>query len=186
MDKKGYTLRKFQQLLQNCESTKSAAHSTEVKPSNPSLKIALLVANAKYDNWSHLVTPVTDCRAVGNLLKDMGFTIIFIENVTSDQFKKTIIELCSTLSPKSYGNFDFLLTFGYLLFYDCIIAVLFYFAGHGFELCGTKYMLGVESPSENYTIDNGVSENFILKYGFKNEPDLFILLLDMCRKQPDQ
>ncbi|XP_077299271.1 uncharacterized protein LOC143920313 [Arctopsyche grandis] len=168
-DKKGYTLSQFYKLLKDCDISLTETNSQSgalANQSRPILKIAILVANARYDNWSHLVTPISDCKILADILKSMGFIIFLLTNVNSKQFRESMTELCTIIPTKSY--------------------VLFYFAGHGFELCGTKYMLGVESPSEKYTIDNGVSENFILKNGFLNKPDLFILLLDMCRKQPDR
>lgn len=59
---------------------------------------------------------------------------------------------------------------------------LFYFAGHGFKM-QENYMLSIDAPS-NYLRKDAICESEVLSMGLKNDPALFVVILDMCQTAP--
>lgn len=65
--------------------------------------------------------------------------------------------------------------------YASLFPGLFFYAGHGCQLCNTKCMLGIDCPTENIHLEHCVTENFILKEAERSKQDLCVLIMDMCR-----
>lgn len=63
-----------------------------------------------------------------------------------------------------------------------LILGLFYFAGHGFKM-QENYMLSIDAPT-NYLRKDTICESQLLSMGLKNDPALFIVILDMCQTIP--
>lgn len=74
---------------------------------------ALIFATDKYDNWSDLVNPIFDSRAIAEVIKkNYGFQVDIVENPTQDDVLRKLREY----SEKKYKPLDQLMIF---------------FAGHG-------------------------------------------------------
>jgi uncharacterized caspase-like protein len=87
-------------------------------------RVALVIGNGKYAS-APLVNSVNDSRAMAQSLREMGFTVIERENITSKQIPSTLREFRASLTPGSVA--------------------LFFYAGHGLQIKGTNYLPAVDA-----------------------------------------
>src|SRR5437660_389950 len=78
-----------------------------------SRRLGLLIGNAKYLRTSPLVNPVNDVKAVGQVLREVGFEIELATDSDRKTMGRTIDRFVDRLRPGDVG--------------------LFYYAGHGFQ-----------------------------------------------------
>jgi len=98
---------------------------TEAAP-KPSARTALVIGNAKYEAAvGPLRNTGNDAKAVAKTLRDLGFAVIEKHDVTRDQLLRAVVEFRATLTGAEVG--------------------LFYYAGHGFSVAGSNYLLPVKS-----------------------------------------
>jgi uncharacterized caspase-like protein len=83
---------------------------------------ALIIGNSKY-LISPLKNPINDANDVANILRDCGFQVNVILDVSLKEMERAIDQFIMTLRP---GNI-----------------ALFYFAGHGIQLEGENYLLSI-------------------------------------------
>ncbi|XP_069355566.1 mucosa-associated lymphoid tissue lymphoma translocation protein 1-like isoform X1 [Maniola hyperantus] len=133
---------------------------------SPESKVAILIANDKYEHLSKLVTPSIDCESLGQILRKLGFITITVKNTKSGEFKDILIKTIGLIPENSY-------------------CVLFY-AGHGCELINTKCILSTDCPTDNIELDHCVTENWLLRESAKCKPELCVLIMDMCRNNLDR
>lgn len=67
-------------------------------------KIALIIANDDYENHTCLETPKNDAAKIGNLLKEIGFKVICLVNLSLEQMKNTIKIFGEILTEGVYGK----------------------------------------------------------------------------------
>ncbi|XP_076760534.1 mucosa-associated lymphoid tissue lymphoma translocation protein 1 [Xylocopa sonorina] len=127
-------------------------------------KIALIIANEDYEHHECLLTPKNDAAHIGNLLKEIGFDVICLINLTINQMKNAIELFSKFLTDGVYG--------------------LFYFAGHGFKM-QESYMLATDAP-ETYLRKDALCESELLSAFLKNDPELLIVILDICQTLPEK
>lgn len=127
-------------------------------------KVALIIANEEYEHHECLLTPKNDAARIGTLLKEIGFEVICLMNLTITQMKNTIKLFSKTLVEGVYG--------------------LFYFAGHGFKM-QESYMLATDAP-ETYLRKNAICESELLAEFLEYDPELLIIILDMCQTLPSK
>ncbi|XP_043602140.1 mucosa-associated lymphoid tissue lymphoma translocation protein 1-like isoform X3 [Bombus pyrosoma] len=127
-------------------------------------KIALVIANEEYENHECLLTSKNDAACIGNLLKEIGFEVICLLNLTITQMKNAIKIFSKALVEGVYG--------------------LFYFAGHGFKM-QESYMLATDAP-ETYLRKDAICESELLSAFLENDPELLIVILDMCQTLPSK
>lgn len=131
----------------------------------PSAKLALLIANQLYDNLSPLYTPENDVKTLADLLRELGFHVVALQNLNLTEMRNAIQTFSKILPKEAY--------------------VVFYFAGHGFEI-RDKFMLPVDAPGpEDYLQTNAICEREVLRNVLASRPKLLLQLLDMCLKPPD-
>ena len=87
-------------------------------------RIALVIGNGNYIG-STLANPENDARAMDEVLKGLGFTVIKYENQTQNQMKGAIDEFGTKLKEYDIG--------------------LFYYAGHGIQAKGYNYLIPVDA-----------------------------------------
>ncbi|MBF0234339.1 MAG: caspase family protein, partial [Desulfamplus sp.] len=78
-------------------------------------RIALIIGNEKYIN-APLENPVNDSRAVGNVLKRLGFKTLQYENLGQKEMKRAIDDFGTQLKNYDVG--------------------LFFYSGHGTQIKG--------------------------------------------------
>nr|XP_033323621.1 mucosa-associated lymphoid tissue lymphoma translocation protein 1-like [Megalopta genalis]XP_033323622.1 mucosa-associated lymphoid tissue lymphoma translocation protein 1-like [Megalopta genalis]XP_033323623.1 mucosa-associated lymphoid tissue lymphoma translocation protein 1-like [Megalopta genalis] len=127
-------------------------------------KRALIIANGDYYTQEPLSTPANDGAYIATLLKEIGFEVICLKDLTIAQMKNAIQLFSKLLVGGAYG--------------------LFYYAGHGFKM-QESYMLAVDAP-EIYLRKNAICESELLASFLQNDPELLIVILDMCQVSPSK
>ena len=127
-------------------------------------KIALVIGNGYYYKFPKLPNAINDARDVRNALKNMGFEVIYGENLTKKEIKKKLRYFERLVSPNSVA--------------------LFYYAGHGLEVDNKNYIVPLKSDIEKKidVPDEAISLNRVIR-GIK-PARLKILVVDACRNDP--
>ena len=132
-------------------------------------KIALVIGNRDYMNLTEedqpLVHTCNDAKQLASMLHkpQMGFKVISLINLTKAEMEQAVDIFCSLLGPGVYG--------------------LVYFAGHGFEQDGQNYLVPIDAEGGNWTPEEAVCVQAILKKMVGTNVELNIFLLDVCRKR---
>ena len=111
-------------------------------------RLALVVGIDAYQNQPPLARAVSDARAVGAALGDLGFTVIAGENVTRREMNRKLADLEALISP---GD-----------------TVFFFFAGHGVALGPDNILLAADMPKpgpgeDGLVRDEGISVDNIIR-----------------------
>lgn len=129
-------------------------------------RIALVIGNSAYHN-SPLTNPVNDARAMEQALKDVGFTVIRVENADTNEMYQAVKEFGLRLNENTVA--------------------LFYFSGHGTQYEGENYLLSTDDDkliNEDQLEYAAVKANYILSVMEGSRSDMNIFLLDACRNPP--
>lgn len=130
------------------------------------VRVALIIGNSAYAN-SPLVNPANDARAMGEVLRSLGFQVIELRDGSKAQMSAAIGKVSDALKGKQGVG-------------------MLYYAGHGLQLDWRNYMVPVDASLKSaadvprQTIDlAGVIEIF---KGAGNRMN--IVVLDACRDNP--
>ena len=139
-----------------------------VKPasnSNFDKKIALVIGNSKYLNTVQLLNPQKDAKAVADKLTQMGFEVNLALDLNDRDMENLIADFSDEVSS--------------------VDLALFYYAGHGFQLNGTNYLMPIDAglKSENKTKVENIAVDLVLEY-LNGAKKLGIVLIDACRSNP--
>ena len=134
--------------------------------SAPAPRLALVIGNGAYTEFSRLVNPVNDARLMATTLRGLGFEVVLRTNANRDAMITAVRKFVDQI--KSAGR---------------EAVVLFYFAGHGVESKGSNYLipLGVEIPRLKDLDDRAVAARRILVELLRANPALTVMILDACR-----
>ncbi|KAJ0069491.1 hypothetical protein NL108_008269 [Boleophthalmus pectinirostris] len=124
-------------------------------------KVALLIGNLNYSHHPGLTAPVMDVYELGLLLQQLGFRVLSLLDLTTDQMKAAVDNFIQLLDSGVYG--------------------LFYYAGHGFERAGRNYLVPVDAP-QPYHASTCVCVQRIMGKMQERKTALSVVLLDACRK----
>lgn len=69
--------------------------------------MALLIGNDTYKDLSDLNTPSNDVATIAAILKDIGFKVIALHNLTLNEMRNAVHEFCQLLPQQGYGNMCF-------------------------------------------------------------------------------
>ena len=100
LDRHGCSLQEYKNYVNIAHNTKAIKTYYE-----PTLKIAILIANEKYENLSKLATPSIDCDTLASSLRDLGFVTIIIKDTKSVDLKLILTQLFNVISEDSYCKF---------------------------------------------------------------------------------
>lgn len=141
-------------------------------------KHALIIANKDYEHGGSLSNPIKDSRELSRTLKDAGFNVKVMENLTLDGMRRAISD------------------FGWEHSETDNVAMVYY-SGHGAEFDGENYLIPVDAKltdarrarSEAITLSD--IQNFMYREisdedrakGI-NANGLNIIVLDACRNNP--
>jgi uncharacterized caspase-like protein len=95
-------------------------------PAQTAKRVALVIGNNAYENVPALQKAVNDAEAISQELAKLGFDVVSAENVGRRAMSRALVELESNIE---IGD-----------------TALIYFAGHGFAVDGTNYLLPVDVP----------------------------------------
>src|ERR1700733_6196082 len=132
-------------------------------------RLALVVGNDLYQNVPALSKAVTDANAIASGLRKLDFTVTVAENQSRQAMSEALLALDSKV-----GVGD---------------TVFFFFAGHGFEIRGTNYLLPVDVPAategqEELVQDASFAVDRIVDRIQAHGARTTLMVLDACRNNP--
>ena len=132
-------------------------------------KVALLVANATYDNSSaNLANPPNDVRLLSGTLKKIGFAPKIIRDVDKGTLRTELRAF-----TESIGKRDI---------------VFFYYSGHGIALRGKNYILGrkFNAQDEVEAVEDGdiFGIHEVVDRLERTQAGVRIIVIDACRDEP--
>ncbi len=130
-------------------------------------RIALVIGNSNYKNsgLSYLPNPVKDAALMKETLEQLGFRVIYAENLNKESMDNIVDQFIAALSA---GDIAF-----------------FYYAGHGSSYAGKSYLLplgaNIRSATQfKYRANNAQEVLDLMSEKAKSS----ILVLDACRDTP--
>jgi Caspase domain len=138
-------------------------------PAHAGKRVALVIGNNAYENVPALQKAVNDSEAISQELAKLGFDVVSAENVGRRAMSRALVELESKIES---GD-----------------TALIYFAGHGFAVDGTNYLLPVDVPAagpgeEGLVRDASFAANGLSDRLQEKGAATVILILDACRDNP--
>ena len=138
-------------------------------PTFAAKRVALVIGNNDYENVPKLQKAVNDADAISKELAKLGFEVVSAENVGRRAMSRALVELETKIES---GD-----------------TALIYFAGHGFAVEGTNYLLPVDVPEagpgeEGLVRDASFAANGLSDRLQEKGAATVILILDACRDNP--
>jgi uncharacterized caspase-like protein len=130
-------------------------------------RVALIIANAAYQNTSPLKNPVNDGKLMAATLEGLGFQVTLATDLDGKAMKRAMLEFGRALrSSDSVG--------------------LFYYAGHAIQVAGENYLIPVDANLQDETEIGieGVDVNDFLATMNQAQSRIKIVVLDACRNNP--
>lgn len=128
-------------------------------------RVALVVGNAAYEMGS-LRNPVRDARAIAERLRELGFDVETVLDVSQSELIKAIRRFGDRLQVGGTG--------------------LFFYAGHGIQSLGRNFMIPIDAGirAEAQVESEGVNVDRVLGQMKASDNRLNIVILDACRNNP--
>ena len=125
---------------------------------------ALLIANAKYQNFGSLATPVKEARDLKKTLETLGFSVTIVENASLEQMQEAVDSFGTKLQKQ--GGIGF-----------------FHYGGHAVQVNGVNYLIPVNAdiPDEKKVKIRPLCVDEITT---SMNADTNIIVLDACRNNP--
>jgi tetratricopeptide (TPR) repeat protein len=129
-------------------------------------RVALVIGNSDYQNIAELKNPINDSRQIRRKLEKLGFEVIYLENASLIEMKKSLRDFEDSFSGNSVA--------------------LFYYAGHGVEYGGENFLIPIDANLEkaNELEFEAFSLNRLLSKFEESGNRLNIAILDSCRDNP--
>ena len=129
-------------------------------------KVALVIGNADYPGLSRLKNPINDAMAMAKKLREIGFTVIYYQDVKALQIGDIMAEVNSMVVPGS--------------------AFIFYYAGHGVQIKGENFFPAVDANIKTqFDIPNqSLQLQRVLDMTTEAKASLNLMMLDACRNNP--
>ncbi|XP_066909621.1 mucosa-associated lymphoid tissue lymphoma translocation protein 1 [Halyomorpha halys] len=132
-----------------------------------SAKVALLIANSKYNNFNNLKTPIEDCLLLAEKLEKLNFHVITLIDLTLREMHHYIDWFFESVPPEAYA-------------FVCYV-------GHGFSLANNKFMMPIDCPKESeYRIFDCILDELLVKKAAESNLKLLVFVLDMCLEEPNR
>ena len=131
------------------------------------VRVALIIGNSAYAGNMALVNPANDAKAMADVLKRLGFTVIELRDGNKAQMSAAIAQVSNSLKGKQGVG-------------------MLYYAGHGLQLDWRNYMVPVDanlksaSDVTQQTIDLSSVVDVFKAAGNR----MNIVVLDACRDNP--
>lgn len=127
--------------------------------------VALVIGNSTYANTSALPNPVNDAGVFSAFLRASGYEVTTIADATRAEMSAALTAFSQTLRAED--------------------TAVFYYAGHGLQLDGENYLVGVEASlmSEFDVPAETVQLNSILAL-MEAKAKVAIIFIDACRNNP--
>jgi hypothetical protein len=127
---------------------------------------ALVIGNGAYPDGSDLANPVNDASDLGSKLKSYGFEALVALDCSAKEMEKELKAFRKLLETHEVG--------------------LFFFAGHGMQIEGCNYLLGLDTDmnSETDAKHSSLSLDKVVDVMAKSQASTKIIILDACRNNP--
>ena len=131
--------------------------------------LALVIGNDSYANVTSLQKAVSDARAIADQLEKLGYVVRRVENADQRGMSRALVAFNADIQPGDRA--------------------LFYYAGHGFEIGGTNYLLPTDVPSvqtnqQDLIRDASFSVERVIDGIRDRGAGVAVLVLDACRNNP--
>lgn len=128
-------------------------------------RVALVIGNSAYET-APLKNPVNDAQDMAQTLRELGFEVIYRENLNQTNMKRAIREFGAKIRNGGVG--------------------LFYYAGHGVAVKGVNYLVPVDAKveSEEEVEYECVDAGFVLAQMESAGNNMNVVILDACRNNP--
>lgn len=123
-------------------------------------RIAYIIGNDDYQNWTPLKAAVNDANLMDTTLKKCGFLTNTSVNLNYEDFRSKINEFKYNCMEYHVG--------------------LFYYAGHGFEHKGQNYLCPIDAEKE-FSERDYVNITGLVNEISKDRDFISIIILDCCR-----
>ena len=138
-------------------------------PASAAGRLALVVGNDTYENVPVLLKARNDARSMAQTLTSLGYDVISAEDMGRRAMSRALVELEGKITGGE--------------------TVVFFFAGHGFAIDGTNYLLPVDVPKagpgeEGLVRDAAFSASSLAERMRAKGAATAILILDACRDNP--
>ena len=130
-----------------------------------SQRSALVVGNGDYE-FSPLKNPTNDALDVASVLREVGFSVRHLQNVSRKELRQAIREFRDDLSENDVG--------------------LFYYSGHGVQSNNENFLIpiGADIEAEYDIEDEAVGVRTVLGAMEASGSRLNIVVIDACRNNP--
>ncbi len=148
---------------------------------DPGRKLALVIANSRYQTLGRLKNPLADAQAVAERLNQAGFALLHpvrAEDVQADLNLAEMLKADEDLRQQAAGA----------------QMVLLYYAGHGLQIGGVPYLVPVDLPAIQPQSLQSVTGQDLLKRGLveldrviaglDQQAQVGIAVFDACREIP--
>jgi hypothetical protein len=132
--------------------------------------VALVIGNDGYRNVEKLHKASGDARALGETLRQIGFTVTVETDVDNRRFTDVLARFVKSVEP---GDTAF-----------------FHFSGHGVEIDGRNFLLPVDAPSPSESNDAQLQrasfelQREVLAALRDRHPRALVAVIDACRNNP--
>jgi len=129
-------------------------------------RVALVIGNSGYQHAVPLANPANDAAAIAQLFKDIGFDVVEVRrDVLALDLRRAIREF--SLHAR-----------------DADVAIVFY-AGHGFEMNGTNYLVPTDAKLErDFDVEDETVPLDRFLAAVEPAKRLRLVILDACRDNP--
>lgn len=130
-------------------------------------RVALLIANGNYQNFSSLTGPVAEAEQLGAALKRLGFEVELVKNGSREQ----MLDALDRLRDRVGGRGG---------------VAVFHYGGHGVQVGGNSYLIPVDAnvPDEKKVATRTVDVAEIMTSLDSCGSETNIVILDACRNNP--
>ena len=131
----------------------------------PGKRHALIIGNTDYAKAMRLPNASADARAMADLLAANGFVVQIHTNLTRRDFARRLTEFARKISIDD--------------------TVLFYFAGHGMQMKGENFLLGLDAELESeFDVDAETISLASIIDTLESRAAVALVFIDACRNNP--
>lgn len=127
-------------------------------------RIALVVGNAHYQNLPELATPGEDASRMAEALRRLGFEVTLLSDVSDSMFRAMLDVVASQAKGAD--------------------AVVFYYAGHAYQIAGENHLLPVEARPDATAPSAGTWSMSEILGKLQSTGATTLVFLDACRTNP--
>jgi uncharacterized caspase-like protein len=129
-------------------------------------RVALIIGNSGYQHAARLANPANDADAIGKLFTDIGFDVV--------EVRRDLLALELRRAVREFS----------LHTRDADVAIVFY-AGHGFEMNGTNYLVPTDAKLErDFDVEDEAVPLDRFLSAIESARRLRLVILDACRDNP--